>query len=491
MKKKIYALTLILALFLSTVGPLLVGLAAANPLAFLPAITIKSDGTVNSWVTRAPMPSNAYAGLAAVVDGKIYVIGGFSPANNIYDPSTDNWTARTPPPGIHIDSVVAYQNKIYCIGGANTEVYDPTTDSWVAKTPMPISTTGLANIVDEQIYVISGYDYPNATQLMGINQVYNIANDSWTTKASIPQPVSAYASTVCDGKIYIMGGQDPSLGTRAMNVDFTQIYDPSNDSWSLGAPMPTKVLGATACATTGIMAPEKVYLFGGYISATTSSLTQVYDPQNNSWSYGAPMLSPRVNFAVANVNDALFVLGGSKAGLGAPYTLNNEEYLPFGYSPTLASTVHATTENGSTVSLIVSGNITTAQLSNVTISTNEFATTTNVTFTLNGEAGTVGFGNITIPINAISNGAVPTVYIDGQLAQDWGYTQDNDDCYVWFTAHFSSHQISIVFAQNKTPMDFGWMQVAILGLIGAVAIIVVTTAVVFLTKRSKRINPKV
>jgi N-acetylneuraminic acid mutarotase len=490
LKKKVYALTLILALFLSIVGSMLVELATANPLAFLPAITIKSDGTADSWVTRAPMPSGSWGGLAAVVEGKIYVVGGFSPVNYVYDPSTDNWTARTPPPGIHFDSVVAYQNKIYCIGGTNTEVYDTSTDSWIAKTPMPISIYGFANIVDGQIYVISGYDYPNATQLTGINQLYSIATDSWTTKASIPQPVSAYASTVCDGKIYIMGGQDPSLGANAMNVDFTQIYDPSNDSWSVGAPMPTKVRGATACATTGIMAPENVYLFGGLGSSSgrswVYSLTQVYSPKNNSWSYGAPMLSPRVLCAVVNVNDALFMLGGSETGLG-PYNLNNEEYLPLGYSPT----VQATTENGSTARLTVSGNITTAQMSNVTIITDQSAMTANVTFTLSGESGTVGFGNITIPTNAVPNGTVPTVYIDGQLAQDQGYTQDNDDFYVWFTAHFSSHQISIVFAQNQTPVDFGWVQVAILGLIGAVAILVVILAVVFLSKRGKRVNLKV
>src|SRR5665647_489032 len=285
--------------------------------------------TDNSWATRANMPTNSYGGKAVGIDGRIYVIGGFYSANNVYDPSTDNWTERTPIPNsissnsVVYQNIVAYQNKIYFIGANNTEVYDPSTDSWEAKTPMPISISGLANLVDGKIYVISGYDYPNANQLMGINEVYNIENDSWTTRASIPYPVSAYASTVCENNIYILGGQDPALG-NSMNVNFTQVYNPLNDSWSIGAPMSTKVLGATACATTGIMATKAVYLFGGYVDAdlpstTASNLTQIYNPENNSWSYGAPMLSPRVEFAVANVNDSLYVLGGSNLGLGAPY----------------------------------------------------------------------------------------------------------------------------------------------------------------------------
>ncbi len=295
---------------------------------------IPSYGTVsaNSWITRASMPTDAYGGQAAVVDGKIYVIGGFYSANNFYDPSADNWTARSPlPNGVSINGAVAYQSKIYCIGAKVTEAYDPSTDSWEAKTPMPVSITGSVNVINGEIYVTSGYDYPAANHLLGITQVYNIANDSWTTKSSIPYPVSAYASTVCDNKIYVMGGQDPALGMNLQNVNFTQIYDPSNDSWSFGAPMPTKVLAATACATTGITATSQVYLFGGYGGAdleVASNLTQVYNPLNNSWSYGAQMLSPRVEFAVANVNDSLYVIGGSNVGLGAPYILSNEQYIP-------------------------------------------------------------------------------------------------------------------------------------------------------------------
>lgn len=304
------------------------------------------------------MPPDSYGGHAVVVDGKIYVIGGFYSSNNVYDPSTDNWTALTPTPNhVSMDgamvyqNVVAYQNKIYYVGANATEVYDPLTDSWESKTPMPIGIVGSANIVNGEIYVISGYNYPGASQLLGINQVYNVDNDSWSTKASIPYPVSAYASTVCDGKIYIISGQDPAL---------MQIYDPSTDTWSMGASMPTHVSVATACATTGTRAASAVYLFGGYVKTdlslyTASNLTQVYYPQNNSWSYGASMLSPRVEFAVANVNDTLYVLGGSNVGLGAPYVLNNEQYYPLGYvmpNPTPTATPSPTVPEFSAIAIV-------------------------------------------------------------------------------------------------------------------------------------------
>ena len=64
-------------------------------------------------------------------------------------------------------------------------------------------------------------------------------------------------------------------------------------------------------------------------------------------------------------------------------------------------------------------------MSNVTIATNQSAKTTTVSFTVTGESGTTGFGNITIPKSAVPYGTTPTIYIDGQPAQNQGYTQDS------------------------------------------------------------------
>jgi beta-lactamase regulating signal transducer with metallopeptidase domain len=70
-----------------------------------------------------------------------------------------------------------------------------------------------------------------------------------------------------------------------------------------------------------------------------------------------------------------------------------------------------------------------------------------------GESGTVGFGNITIPISAVTYGTTPTIYIDGQIAPNQGYTQDSNNYYVWYTTHFSTHLITIEFTAtpNSAP----------------------------------------
>ena len=79
------------------------------------------------------------------------------------------------------------------------------------------------------------------------------------------------------------------------------------------------------------------------------------------------------------------------------------------------------------------------------------------------------------------------MYIDGQPAQNQGYTQDNDNYYVWYTTHFSTHQISIVFtasSPNPTASHGGasaqanFLQITL----GVVTAIVLVTIVVFVLK---------
>ena len=70
------------------------------------AVDAKSVSAVaeDSWVVLAPMPTARSMLGVAVVDGKIYAIGGTSGTQNIlgtnevYDPATNKWSSKTPMP---------------------------------------------------------------------------------------------------------------------------------------------------------------------------------------------------------------------------------------------------------------------------------------------------------------------------------------------------------------------------------------------------------
>jgi N-acetylneuraminic acid mutarotase len=307
----------------------------------------------NTWEIKSPAPAGTYGCKAAVVNEKIYLIGGS--LNYMYDPETDSWVSRKPMPTPRtVFGIAVWQDKIYVIGGSAgfdwnngrynvsnaTEVYDPSNDTWQTKQSMPTARVQLeANVVDGEIYLISGRT-GGPLSTVYLNEVYNIANDSWTTKAPIPYSVAGYQSAVCNKKIYILGGQDDNLYDREhshsptllagdIDLDITQIYDPSNDSWTFGASMPTHVKAPAAAATTGVMAARRIYLIGGYNIGDNyighlQNCVQEYDPEHDAWTYKASMPTARESLTIGVVNDRLYAIGR--------YGHNdNEAYTPSGY----------------------------------------------------------------------------------------------------------------------------------------------------------------
>jgi hypothetical protein len=131
-----------------------------------------------------------------------------------------------------------------------------------------------------------------------VNEVYDPVTDSWNTKSPIPNAVHFYASTVVNNKIYFI------------SETLTKIYNPENDSWSYGVSPPYRVDMAGCAATTGKIAPQRIYIIGGRESGLEVDYTQIYDPAADSWSLGTPMPTARYSLGLAEVNDAIYALGG-------------------------------------------------------------------------------------------------------------------------------------------------------------------------------------
>jgi len=307
----------------------LVFLTASCLIVFKPAFS-SADLAENSWTRRAPM-HEARSGLGvAVVKGKIYAISGWNSnyssagTNEMYNPATDSWTTKAPIPTPRSNfGIAVYQNKIYCIGGSTTngatganEVYDPETDTWETKTPMPTASGYLdANVVDGKIYLIGA----TVNGIFASKEVYDIATDTWSTgstKTNFPLAFTSHASVVLDNKIYFIGGNK------------TQIYDPANDKWSYGAPIPW-YLGGSVAATTGVFAPKRIYVIGGG-GVLPYAYNYVYNPEADVWDRGADMPTARGTLGIAVVDDVLYAIGGDSAWYFGVFGVN-EQYTPFGY----------------------------------------------------------------------------------------------------------------------------------------------------------------
>jgi len=195
----------------------------------------------NKWTRKANMPTPRSALSTSVVNGKIYAIGGDSgdylPAPTLsaveeYDPETDTWTRKADMPTPRGSLCTAVVNgKIYAIGGVTgmaggggslvsvVEEYDPVTDTWTkksAKMPTPRSIFSIS-VVNGKIYAIGGEDrnmnVNNIVNPCGVSTVeeYDPIKDVWTKKADMPTKRCCLSTSAVNGKIYAIGGTDTLL----------------------------------------------------------------------------------------------------------------------------------------------------------------------------------------------------------------------------------------------------------------------------------------
>ena len=87
-------------------------------------------------------------GVAVLNDGKLYAVGGYSGDDALssverYDPALDAWEAVAPMAEARFFHAVAVlDGKLYAVGGQNygllssVERYDPATNAWEAVAPM-------------------------------------------------------------------------------------------------------------------------------------------------------------------------------------------------------------------------------------------------------------------------------------------------------------------------------------------------------------------
>jgi len=118
------------------------------------------DPPSNTWTSVASISQRRSGSAAVVMDGKIYVVGGFSSAAlssmEIYDPQANRWTLG--PPMKHARGsfgLAVHSGKIYAIAGYNggfmlesVECFDPRYNSWefVETTSPKISHFGCSSV---------------------------------------------------------------------------------------------------------------------------------------------------------------------------------------------------------------------------------------------------------------------------------------------------------------------------------------------------------
>ena len=302
---------------------------------FFPSSIRSAQG---KWIRKTDMPTPRMQLATAVVNGKIYAIGGLNGGSRStveeYDPQRNIWTKKpdmpTPRGGIAASAV---DGKIYVFGGHRiafqpldtVQMYDPAKDRWTRKKRMPVPIDRMTtSVVNGRIYLIGGWDFPDDVYSTVFQ--YNPEGDTWTRKADMPTARGGHAAVVFKEKIYVLGGATFKETTHGgiRYFDVVEMYDPVEDRWTRKPKMPIPNIGLGVETVNG-----KIYTVGGTASDNASRLSRVdiFTPDDGVWiaEGGARLPMARGGLSVSKVNDKIYAFGGSSA-LGIVPTVN--EYDP-------------------------------------------------------------------------------------------------------------------------------------------------------------------
>jgi N-acetylneuraminic acid mutarotase len=314
----------------------------------------------------------------SVINGKMYVVGGFGYNANAgqpapenpgrggaaaggrggagaagggaprvppafiyeYDPGPDKWTKKkTIPVPVHHQAQAVLNGKLYIFGGCNQGIsgvggvtnaweYDPVADSYKALAPLPAKRcSAQAEEVGGKIYVIGGmepFENGDGTRVTGRNEMYDPATNSWTPRSAMPTSRNHAYSGVVNGKIYVIGGRIGAgfIGgpnqSGATDIDVVEEYDPATNLWGvLKQRMPTARSGGGAGTYNG-----RIYVSGGELQSrqmlAAFRALEAYDPVNDTWEILPSMPSARHGNAVGFIGNRMHVVSGKMEGGGAP-----------------------------------------------------------------------------------------------------------------------------------------------------------------------------
>ncbi|HLH23576.1 MAG TPA: kelch repeat-containing protein [Chloroflexota bacterium] len=208
------------------------------------------DPATDQWARRASLPTARGAPAAVALDGRLYAIGGerrmpgggpddYESVADVaaYDPAADRWETLPPlhHPRNHLAAAVI-DGRIYAVGGrdgtslllTDLEEYDPATGDWRERAAMPTGRSGhAAAALAGRLYVFGGEgNTANPRGVFAEVEAYDPATDSWTLVDTMPTPRHGLGAVAVGDRIYLPGGSARQGGFGYGRTALLDAYTP-------------------------------------------------------------------------------------------------------------------------------------------------------------------------------------------------------------------------------------------------------------------------
>jgi N-acetylneuraminic acid mutarotase len=288
---------------------------------------------VQVWQQAAPMPTPGYGVSCAVVNGRVYAIGGLREGDSLaprrvveaYDAAQDTWlTGFAPMPQTRwFCGCAALDGKIYVIGGTSgccqecrVDRFDPATNHWDTVASLPWLRQGLgACSIQGLVYAVGGFAGSQGSEEYS-RKVATFLPDGgagdWTEIDSLNTPRASFGIDTVGGVIYVAGGVFFNALSQA------EYYASCPEGWNPVQRAMNSARGGLAC----VGYDRYLCAVGGTDGNSYFGSVEVLDCSTGMWTEVEPLNTPRAYLSAAIVGNDIIVIGGrSQQGtLGAVET---------------------------------------------------------------------------------------------------------------------------------------------------------------------------
>lgn len=251
------------------------------------------DIPTDTWRQGAPLPVNINHPNVAMVDGKLYLLGGLVDRSNpplpvadwqasgechVYDPSSNTWTELMPmPPGTERGSAVVgvHEEMIYLAGGMTilattlqdslitVTAFNTTSRKWQRVTPNAANIPegrqhGVGAVYKNVFYIIGGRWFEKANVRDTVFKLdLTDLEAGWKTSTSMPTARGSICGAVVDGSFYVFGGEG-NTGSKNGIFDNVEVFNLETEEWTKLGPMPVPRHGTSA-----VSIRNRIYIPGG------------------------------------------------------------------------------------------------------------------------------------------------------------------------------------------------------------------------------------
>jgi|GEM_PF-1764069 len=319
---------------------------------------------VLTWSPGVDLPAPRAAAAAILTPSQtILVVGGGTTTVNQLSSGASSWGAASSIDIARVSPGVGSTGLLLLVyGGAsgNTPLeealtYDPyNLDNVQDATPLHTPRTQFGFATDgSKPFAIGGLGSGNS--VLSTVERYNVAQDSWTVMAPLPQSRFAFAA-VDDGAghIFTFGGATTNSASSVSNTVYR--YTVATNTWDTVASMLTSTRDSAAVLASN----NRIYVLGGSSGSGAIATVQSYDPVTNTWRTESDL--PAARSSAAAVSDALGrieVIGGYNQNHVALSTVIVSQQLNVpDVAPTITSTAPTSTLTGSTYTyqVVATGN---------------------------------------------------------------------------------------------------------------------------------------